>query len=89
MCNHKGRSLQNQTGSIISVSSRTLSRMEEVQAPTEQNLFGEEAVRLGHDWPTEHDDTSHMKCGYYRRDNGSLGKVVNGIKLSESEDYYK
>ena len=60
--------------------------MEEVQAPTEHNLFGEEAVRLGRDWPTEHDDTSHMKRGYYRRDNGSLGKVVGGIKLSESED---
>lgn len=60
----------------------------EVQAPTEQNLFGDEAVRLGRDWPTEHDDTTHMKRGYYRRDNGSLGKVVDGIKLTESEDDY-
>lgn len=58
----------------------------EVQAPTEQNLLGEEAVRLGRDWPTEHDDTTRMTHGYYRRDNGSLGKVVDGIKLTESED---
>jgi hypothetical protein len=53
----------------------------EVQAPTEQNL-------LGSDWPTEHDDTTHMKCGYYRKDNGLLGRVVNGVKLTESEDDY-
>jgi hypothetical protein len=67
--------------------------MEEVQAAAEHhNLFGEEAeeaVRLGRAWPSEHDETSHMKRGYYRRDNGSLGKVADGIKLSESEDYYK
>ena len=49
----------------------------EVQAPTEQNLFGEEAVRLGRDWPTEHDDTTHMKRGRYGWDNDSLGKVVD------------
>lgn len=53
----------------------------EIQAPTEQNL-------LGPDWPTEHDDTTHLKRGYYRRDNGSLGKVVDGVKLTESEDDY-
>jgi len=58
----------------------------EVQPPTEQNLLGEESVRLGRDWPTEHDDTTHLKRGYYRRDNGSLGKVVDGVKLTESED---
>ena len=62
--------------------------MTEIQAPTAENLFGEEAVRLGRDWPTEHDDTTYLKRGYYRRDDGSLGKVVNGIKLSESEDDY-
>lgn len=61
---------------------------EVVQAPTSENLFGEEAVRLGRDWPTEHDDTTYLKRGYYRRDDGSLGKVVNGIKLTESEDDY-
>jgi hypothetical protein len=60
----------------------------EVQAPTEDNLHGEEAVRLGLDWPTEHDDTTHMKRGYYQRDNGTLGKVVDGVKLTESEDDY-
>ena len=60
----------------------------EVQAPTEQNLFGDEAVRLGRDWPTEHDDTTHLKRGYYRRDDGSLGKVVDGVKLTDSEDDY-
>lgn len=60
----------------------------EVQAPTEQNLLGEEAVRLGRDWPTEHDETTHMKRGYYRRDNGSLGKVVDGVKLTDSESDY-
>lgn len=60
----------------------------EVQAPTEDNLRGEEAVRLGRDWPTEHDDTTHLKRGYYRRDNGTLGKVVDGVKVTESEDDY-
>ena len=60
----------------------------EVQAPTEQNLLGEEAVRLGRDWPTEHDDTTHIKRGYYRRDNGLLGKVIDGVKLTESDDDY-
>ena len=60
----------------------------EVQAPSEQNLLGEEAVMLGRDWPTEHDDTTHLKRGYYRRDNGSLGKVVDGVKITESEDDY-
>ena len=60
----------------------------EVQAPTEDNLRGEEAVRLGREWPTEHDDTTHLKRGYYRRDNGTLGKVVDGVKLTESEDDY-
>lgn len=60
----------------------------EVQAPTEDNLHGEEAVRLGREWPTEHDDTTHLKRGFYRRDNGTLGKVVDGVRLTESEDDY-
>ena len=60
----------------------------EVQAPTEDNLRGEEAIRLGREWPTEHDDTTHLKRGYYRRDNGTLGKVVDGVRLTESEDDY-
>jgi hypothetical protein len=58
----------------------------EVSEPTEQNL-----LRLGRDWPTKHDDTTHLKRalrGYYRRDNGSLGKDADGVKLTESEDGY-
>ena len=58
-----------------------------MEAPSEQNLFGEEA-RLGSEWPTEHDDTTRMKRGYYCRDNGPLGKVIDSVKLTESEDDY-
>ena len=41
---------------------------------------------LGRPWPREDEDTSHIQHGYYRRYDGMLGKVKNGIKLTESED---
>ena len=37
-------------------------------------------------WPSWSDDTSGMKRGYYTRENGTLGKVIDGRKLSDSDD---
>ena len=44
------------------------------------------AVPLCSPWPDENEDTSHIDQGYYRRYNGTLGKIKNGVKHTESED---
>ena len=54
--------------------------------PCEFDLSEVRAVTLGRPWPSEHEDTSHIEQGYYRRDDGTLGKVKNGVKLTDSED---
>ena len=42
-------------------------------------------VSVAAPWPGEYDDTSHIEQGYYRRYDGTLGKIKNGVKLTESE----
>jgi hypothetical protein len=44
------------------------------------------SVPLGRPWPREDEDTSHIQHGYYRRYDGTLGKVKNGVKLTDSQD---
>lgn len=56
--------------------------------PCEFDLSEVHSVPLGRPWPCEDEDTSHIQNGYYRRCDGTLGKVKNGVKLTESEDDY-
>ena len=54
--------------------------------PCEFALSELRSVPLGRPWSGEDEDTSHIQHGYYRRYDGTLGKVKNGVKLTDSED---
>lgn len=54
--------------------------------PDEWDFSESRAVPLGRPWPGEDEETLHIEKGYYRRYAGGLGKIKNGVKLTESED---
>ena len=54
--------------------------------PCEFDLSEVSSAPLGCPWPREDEDTSHIQHGYYRRHDGTLGKVKNGVELTDSED---
>jgi len=54
--------------------------------PCEFDLSEVRVVPLGLPLPSVDEDTSHIQYGYYRRYDGMLGKVKNGVKLTDSED---
>ena len=63
-----------------------LSQAEGAVAPTKELLSEVQAVSLSHPWPTENEDLSQMMQGFYIRGDGTLGTVLNGHKVTESQD---